>query len=200
MLEADWDTVLETAFAECEALGQPLNPQQQSILRQVLVRLAQQANGDVSANPLDELTPDQRQLFLAFIQEQNHLKRSWKAQLLNDWLAGKDSGSVQFLREAYGLPWLERVKPEHIFAYHPPQRLQVGDRIEVANNLWEWVQEDGPCDRQWFPCTVIRVQEATPDGGTERCTVRFDNGMEYEIQGVYDWNRYYWRWLGDAVG
>ncbi|HEY9646662.1 MAG TPA: hypothetical protein V6C88_09845, partial [Chroococcidiopsis sp.] len=28
-----------------------------------------------------------------------------------------------------------------------------------------------------------------------RCTVRFDNGMEYEIQGVYEWNRYNWRWL-----
>ncbi|MFP5275246.1 hypothetical protein [Coleofasciculus sp.] len=25
--------------------------------------------------------------------------------------------------------------------------------------------------------------------------VRFDHGMEYEIQGIYEWNRYNWRWI-----
>jgi len=199
MLEADWDTVLNTVFAECEALGQPLNAQQQSILRQTLARVAQ-GNGNGSGNPLEELLPEQRQTLLDFIHEQEKLNRSWKAQLLNDWLDGTDSGSVQFLRDAYGLPWLQRVQPEHIRAYRRPQRLKVGDRIEVANNLWEWVQEDGPCTQEWFPCRVIQFEEATPDGPPERCTVRFDNGMEYEIQGIYDWNRYHWRWLDDVSG
>ncbi|WP_416670750.1 hypothetical protein [Egbenema bharatensis] len=25
------------------------------------------------------------------------------------------------------------------------------------------------------------------------CLIQFDNGMEYEIQGIYEWNRYNWR-------
>lgn len=200
MLDADWDAILNTAFAECEALGQPLNAQQQMLLRQAIARIAQ-PNGISTPNPLEELSPEERQTLLDFIHEQEQLNRPWKAQLLNDWLAGHDSGSVQFLRDAYGLAWLERVQPEHVLAYRQPQQLRVGDRIEVANSLWEWVQEDGPCLREWVPCTVIHVEEyPSEERPINRCTVRFDNGMEYEIQGIYDWNRYNWRWSTDLPG
>ncbi|MBE9014163.1 hypothetical protein IQ250_28645, partial [Pseudanabaenaceae cyanobacterium LEGE 13415] len=68
-------------------------------------------------------------------------------------------------------------------------RLNIGDRIEVSNTLWEWVQ-DG--EEEWYFCTVISLTEADTSQNT-RCTIRFENGQEYEIQGVYDWNRSNWR-------
>lgn len=199
MADPDWESVLKAAFAECDALGQSLSPQQRTILWQAVSRVAQETNGHAASNPLEELTPDQREALLDFVQEQEQENRPWKAQLLNDWLAGRDSGRVQFLRENYGLPWLERVQGFHLAAYRQPQQMQVGDRIEVANNLWEWVQEDGPCLQEWFPCTVIQVVDPPQDAEDDfpsRCTVRFENGLEYEIQGIYDWNRYHWRWVG----
>ena len=73
----------------------------------------------------------------------------------------------------------------------------VGDRIEVSNALWEWVQDEGPCSRQWFVCTVLQVNEVrNGEDIVNSCIIRLINtGMEYEIQGIYQWNRYYWRWL-----
>ncbi|BDI19545.1 hypothetical protein ANSO36C_53470 [Nostoc cf. commune SO-36] len=49
---------------------------------------------------------------------------------------------------------------------------------------------------------VIKVEEISDvyDGlrlrndSSTNCVVRFFNGAEYEIQGIYEWNRYNWRW------
>lgn len=197
--EAEWEAALNAAFAECEALGYALTPEQQAILRGAIAQAGLAQPPSETSNPLDELTPEQRQALLRFIQEQERQEQPWKAQLLNDWLQGETSGEVQFIRDEFGPTWLERITPEHLLQYQEPEQLRVGDRIEVASNLWEWTQEDGPCPREWFPATVTALTEpmVQPDGKAIcGCTVRFDNGMEYEIQGIYDWNRYNWRWQG----
>jgi hypothetical protein len=164
-------------------------------------------------NPLKQLTPEERQALLAFIRQEESENRLWKTTLLNDWVQQRDSGAVQFIRDRYGLQWLEQIKQFHLAEYDRAEQgeimqLKVGDRIEVTNGLWEWVQEDGPCSREWFACTVISLREPSDDEQTDleestdktanpqtSCIVRFDTGAEYEIQGVYDWNRPNWRWL-----
>ena len=233
MIPSDIEAILQAAFDACDTEGCPLSTQQRELLFRILINeltqhFTRQAQRQMPAeayipprtsqngtNPLDELTPTQRQALLQFIQEQTQHNRSWKAKLLNDWLLDRDSGRMQFIRDRYGLQWLERVLPEHITEYadEATLRLRVGDRIEVSNGLWEWVQEDGPCSREWFPCTVIRLTELTDEAiGSSTgystashsqqtsCTIRFDNGMEYEIQGIYEWNRYNWRWIKDSNG
>lgn len=210
MTRTEIEAALQAAFSQCETLGCSLDDQQQQIILQVVASsLVNQFNGEAveadsnGSNPLDELTSEQRQTLLTFIQSQSK-DQSWKVQLLNDWLQGRESGPMQFIRDLYGPQWLERVQPSHIAQYSEAAMLQVkvGDRIEVSNGLWEWVQDDGPCSREWVPCVVIALTEA--DGtsplvpkrfrGYTTCTVCFDNGMEYEIQGIYEWNRYNWRW------
>lgn len=199
--DAEWESALNAAFEECEALGYALTAEQQAILRRAIARSPVSPPPEAVPNPLEELSPEQRQAFLRYIHEQERQDLPWKAQLLNDWLQGEASGNVQFIREEFGMAWLDRITPEHLAKYRQPDQLKVGDRIEVASNLWEWTQENGPCPREWFPCTVIELTEPLEqaDGKTIcRCTVRFENGMEYEIQGIYDWNRYNWRWLGEG--
>lgn len=230
MTPAEIEATLEAAFAQCEVAGLPLDDEQKQVLLRAAIAFAGQqqttdgrslnSNGlNNGLNPLDDLTPVQRQAFLQFVDDQNRAGLSWKAKLLNDWLQGQDSGPIQFIREAYGIQWLDQVQPIHLSQYAERSvALKVGDRIEVSNGLWEWVQDDGPCERQWFPCMVISLAdgtaaprdiepenpqpentlepENTPAGDRQpHCVVRFDNGMEYEIQGVYEWNRYNWRWL-----
>ena len=205
------EAILKGAFIQCEAALCPLTDQQKQILRQVLTEsmtreaLDSSVNGDKDSeteNPLDELTPQQRRDLLQFVKEQEKQDRPWKIKLLNDWLHDHDSGVVQFIRDAYGPQWLNRVKPVHLAQYFEAEtsseglRLKLGDRIEVSNGLWEWVQEDGPCSREWFPCTVVQVSQSTDSNNSYySCVIRFDNGSEYEIQGIYQWNRYNWRWL-----
>ena len=199
--DTGWESALNAAFEECEALGYGLTAEQQAILRRAIARSPGSFSAKATANPLEELTPDQRQAFLQYIDEQDRQNLPWKAQFLNDWLQGTASGEVQFVRDDFGLAWLERITPEHLAQYRQSNQLRVGDRIEIASNLWEWTQEDGPCPREWFPCTVINLTEpgSQADGASIfSCTVRFDSGMESEIQGIYDWNRYNWRWLGEA--
>lgn len=196
------NAILQAAYQACAAQGYALTPEQQVILAEAIAPYLPATPDDLDRNPLDDLADGEREAFLAFVAEQTQQDRPWKAQLLNDWLTGQDSGSVQFIRESYGVSWLEQIQPHHIAAYQRPNHLQVGDRIEVANNLWEWVQADGPSSREWLPCTVIQVTQGTdPQTGRSltTCTVRFDTGMEYEIQGVYDWNQYNWRWLGESL-
>jgi hypothetical protein len=204
------EAVLQAAFIQCETSLCPLSDQQKQILLQVvsesvtraaLLASAKGDDDDDAANPLDELTAEQRQALLKFVQEQEKCDRPWKIKLLNDWLHNRESGSVQFIRENYGPQWLNRVKPKHLAQYFAAElssdnlKLRVGDRIEVSNGLWEWVQENGPCTREWFACTVVRIsQQSDSDGSYYNCTIRFDNGSEYEIQGIYQWNRYNWRW------
>ncbi|HEY9648754.1 MAG TPA: hypothetical protein V6C88_20405 [Chroococcidiopsis sp.] len=231
MTPAEIEATLEAAFAQCEVAGLPLDDEQKQVLLRAAIAFAgQQQTTDEQTpstdglNPLDDLTPAQRQAFLQFVDDQNRAGLSWKAKLLNDWLQGQDSGPIQFIRETYGIQWLDQVQPIHLSKYAEcTASLKVGDRIEVSNGLWEWVQDDGPCEREWFPCTVISLVDSAatlrspepenrepenpaPETRLElenssagdrqtRCIVRFDNGMEYEIQGVYEWNRYNWRWL-----
>ncbi|MBE9099558.1 hypothetical protein IQ267_08910 [filamentous cyanobacterium LEGE 07170] len=199
--DTGWESALNAAFEECEALGYGLTAEQQAILRRAIARSPGSFSAEATANPLEELAPDQRQAFLQYIDEQDRQNLPWKAQFLNDWLQGTASGEVQFVRDDFGLAWLERITPEHLAQYRQSDQLRVGDRIEIASNLWEWTQEDGPCPREWFPCTVINLTEPGSQVDGESIfsgTVRFDNGMEYEIQGIYDWNRYNWRWLGES--
>lgn len=208
MTPAEIEAALQAAFNRCDAASCPLNQQQKQILRQVVEGLTrkQPELPDNSllelelTNPLDELTPEQRQSFLEFVKEQELENRPWKIQLMNDWLQQRDSGAVQFIRDRFGLSWLNRIKPVHFTKYieseaEEPLKLKVGDRIEVSNALWEWVQEDGPCSREWILCTVILVTEASNgEGASTNCIIRFSTGAEYEIQGMYQWNRYNWRW------
>lgn len=188
------------AFNDCDAASCPLTDTQKEILLQVVEQIQGNSTSRASAiaNPLDELTPEELEAFLQFVKDEEQLNRTWKVQLLNDWLQQNDSGTVQFIRQRYGLQWLNRVESYHFDKYsyfEDALKLRVGDRIEVSNALWEWVQEDGPCKREWFPCMVIKVEEiSNGDDTSTNCVVRFFNGAEYEIQGIYEWNRYNWRW------
>jgi len=188
------------AFNDCDAASCPLTDTQKEILLQVVEQIQGNSTSRASAiaNPLDELTPEELEAFLQFVKDEEQRNRTWKVQLLNDWLLQNDSGTVQFIRQRYGLQWLNRVESYHFDKYsyfEDALKLRVGDRIEVSNALWEWVQEDGPCKREWFPCMVIKVEEiSNGDDTSTNCVVRFFNGAEYEIQGIYEWNRYNWRW------
>jgi hypothetical protein len=194
------ETALQTAFKRCDVASCPLSEMQKQILLQVVQQIPGNSKAKMSdiANPLDELAPEELLVFLEFVKNEEQHNRTWKVQLLNDWLNNQDSGSVQFIRERYGLQWLNRVEAYHFDKYadfEDALKLKVGDRIEVSNALWEWVQDDGPCKREWFSCVVIQVHET--NNGKEsscNCTVRFHNGSELQILGVYDWNRYNWRW------
>jgi hypothetical protein len=188
------------AFNDCDAASCPLTDTQKQILLQVVEQIQGNSISRASdiANPLDELTPEELEAFLQFVKDEEQRNRTWKVQLLNDWLLENDSGTVQFIRERYGLQWLNRVESFHFDKYsyfEDALKLRVGDRIEVSNALWEWVQKDGPCKREWFPCMVIKVEEiSNGNDSSTNCVVRFFNGAEYEIQGIYEWNRYNWRW------
>jgi hypothetical protein len=188
---------LQAAFYRCDAASCPLNDTQKEILLKVVEKLKENSQLEVSdvLNPLDELIQEERQALLEFVKAQEAQNLSWKAQLLNDWLLEKDSGAVQFIRDCYGLQWLDRVEDCHFQKYaNDAPKLKVGDRIEVCNALWEWVQDDGPCSRQWYICTIIGLDETDRSGDSStNCVVRFNTGEEYEIQGMYEWNRYYWR-------
>lgn len=210
MNRAEIEAVLQLAFIQCEAVSSPLTDEQKRILLQVVTESitnqfrSLQENSEQeqeTTNPLDELTPQQRQALLEFVKAQEKENISWKIRLLNDWLHNDQSGAVQFVRDEFGSSWLNRVKPVHIKQYleekpsSEPLKLKIGDRIEVSNGLWEWVQDSGPCSRQWFPCTVVRLSiNSDNENSYHNCIIRFDNGIEYEIQGIYQWNRYYWRW------
>jgi hypothetical protein len=192
------EAALQTAFDRCEIASCPLTEMQKQILLQVVGQLKGNANLSIldDANPLDELTPEQLQAFLRFVEAQEEQNISWKVQLLNDWLHDNDSGEVQFIRDCYGLQWLNRIQEHHFHKYFSEDgwKLKQGSRIEVCNALWEWVQDNGPCHREWFPCTVVKIERVERgDDSYTNCIIRFQNGAEYEIQGFYEWNRYNWR-------
>lgn len=197
MSKAEIEAALKAAFDQCIVANCPLTEVQKQILLEVALSntLGETANSE-ETNPLDELTTEERSALLEFVKEQENLNQPWKIQLLNDWLNNTNSGSVHFIRDRYGLQWLNLVQPAHLAEYferfEAELKLKVGDRIEVSNGLWEWIQEEGPCSQMWVPCTVTSVEER--EGDYSSCIIRFDNGTEYEIQGIYDWNRYNWRW------
>jgi hypothetical protein len=217
MTKTELEAVLEAVLVQCYSAGHPLNDDQRQILEQVMVaRLLEADPADTTLrdvteagnhyNPLDEMTSEHRQALLDFIRLKDGQTQAWRTQLLNDWVQGNDSGELQFIREQYGPQWLNRVEPAHLAKYLDAESLslQVGDRIEVSNGLWEWVQDDGPCPREWVNCTVIGIHDVANDSRTTppsyrqstTCVVRFETGREFEIQGVYEWNRYNWRWPG----
>ena len=193
------EVALQAAFNHCDAARCPLTDGQKMILLEVVSKgITGNSTTGVSddVNPLKELTAEELQIFSEFVKNQEQQNRSWKVQLLNDWLQEKDSGIVQFIRERYGVAWLSRVEKYHFEELESELnlKLEVGDRIEVCNGLWEWVQEGTPCTPQWFLCTVIRLEEIVDvENSYTTCTIRFNNGAEYQIQGIYQWNRYHWR-------
>jgi hypothetical protein len=194
-------TALHAAFNRCDAASCPLTDIQKEILLQLVEEIHKQSKSEKldTPNPLDELTPEELEIFLEFVKTEEQQNRTWKVQLLNDWLHHNDSGEVQFIRDRYGLQWLNRVESYHFdkYAYFEDAlKLRIGDRIEVSNALWEWVQNDGPCKREWFLSIVIQIDKMNDDGddSSTNCVVRFYNGTEYEIQGIYEWNRFNWRW------
>ncbi len=150
------ETALQAAFNSCDAVGCPLTDTQKQILQQVVEQIQGNSNSRASdiANPLDELTPEELEAFLEFVKGEELRNRTWKVQLLNDWLQENDSGTVKFIRQRYGLQWLNRVESYHFDKYsyfEDALKLKLGDRIEVSNALWEWVQEDGPVNVNGFP-------------------------------------------------
>jgi hypothetical protein len=179
MKESDLDALLDTAFQQCESLGQSLSEEQKWILRTSLKQT-------IRTNPLEQLQPEQRSSLLQFAQT----NAEWKTVILNDWLQSRDSGTVQFIRDEYGMEWLNSITAADLAAYRSAETiLRIGDRIEVSNALWEWVQDN---DYDWVSCTVIGLNES--DNSQEVSgVIRFDNGQEFEIQGLYDWNRSNWR-------
>lgn len=202
MDQAEIEAALQAAFRQCEAAGHALNQVQKQVLLQAVETLTDSFNqGEREpGNPLDELTPDQRQALLQFVAEQEQEDLPWKTKLLNDWLQGRDSGAVQFIRDRYGLQWLDKVKPSHLTVYQHAGALgiKVGDRLEVSNSLWEWIPDAGTASREWYPCTVTGIfQIVDAERSYVNCTVRLENGLEYDINGMYDWNRYNWRWPQD---
>lgn len=206
MNPSEIDAALQAAFSQCDKMLCPLSEKQKQILLQVVVEeligvalgIPEPENGDGDrTNPLAELTSEQRRVLLQFVKEQERENRPWKIKLLNDWLNNQDSGEMQFIRDRYGFQWLNRVQPVHLAEYYQ-LKLKVGDRIEVSNALWEWVQENGPCSREWFPCTVVRLSQGSDSSDSyHNGIIRFDNGTEYEIQGICEWNRYNWRYVSD---
>ncbi|WP_013325221.1 hypothetical protein [Gloeothece verrucosa] len=196
MNQAEIETALKTAFFECEKAFCPLNDRQKEIILQTLLAPFSRPC-DLLENPLDQLTSEQRQALLTFIQSQQEQNLSWKITLLNDWLNNQDSGAVQFIRDEYGMVWINQIQPVHLekfLAQERQKRLQIGDRLEVCNGLWEWVQEEGPCFPEWFPCVVVGLSQVDDGESTyTSCVVRFETGTEFEIQGVYEWNQSYWR-------
>jgi hypothetical protein len=187
--------ILEAAILRCEQVGYPLNEQQKAILLETVL----ESFNPTTENPLDELSLEQRQTLLEFIFEQEQKNLSWKASLLNDWLNNQDSGNVQFVRFSYGLSWLNRVQPIHWKEYLEQlqitrQKLQIGDRIEVSNRLWEWVQEDDDLTQEWYICQVVGLTDVEDEESSyTNCLVRFENGAEFEIEGIYQWNQGNWR-------
>ncbi|WP_414552342.1 hypothetical protein [Anabaena sp. CCY 0017] len=194
------ETALQAAFNSCNAASCPLTDMQKQILLRVIEQIPGGSNSKISdiANPLDELSTEELAAFLQFVKIKEQQNRTWKVQLLNDWLHENDSGNVQFIRQRYGLPWLNRVESFHFDKYSDVEdalKLRVGDRIEICNGLWEWVQDNGPCKREWFPCIVLQIDEIDDgDNSPPNCVVRLYNGAEYQIQGIYAWNRFNWRW------
>lgn len=179
MSDFDLDAILQDAFQKCDRLGHSLSEEQKWILTQVI-----QEGILPKHNPIAQLSDDERQALLRFIKAEG---QNWKISLLNDWVQNRDSGDVQFVRDRYGMQWLETITSAHLeeYAGGEDMKLHIGDRIEVSNALWEWISQDDQCD--WFSCVVIDV-------GDDRATLRFDNGNEFELQGMYDWNRPNWRW------
>lgn len=198
MNRSELENTLKAAFNQCEQEFCPLSDRQKQLIQETVLN-SLFPSSPCQDNPLDELTNGEQQALLSFIQAQQEQNLDWKITLLNDWLNNRDSQEVQFIRDKYGFNWLNRLQNLHIDQFLQQERrknrlLQVGDRIEICNGLWEWVQENSPCPPEWFPCVVVGLTEIV-EGDIKETTaiIRFENGSEFEIQGIYQWNQNYWR-------
>jgi hypothetical protein len=198
---------LQAAFRQCEAANVPLSEMQRQIVQQVSQTLLIKALADPetvqpSDNPLDALTTEQREALLTYIRECEGNAQDWKLTLLNDWLQGRTSGPVQFLRDYYGFDWINQIQPHHLSAYQerPESSLQVGDRIEVSSRLWEWIPEESDEEPEWIPCVITSLNEVTEDDTAYLSgVVEFETGLALEISGLNDWNQSNWRWLKSSA-
>jgi hypothetical protein len=195
------EQALEAAFRQCATAGMALNDVQRQILQQVtqtvlLKALTSPDAIDPEENPLDALTENQRQTLLDFVAECDRTTQNWKTILFNDWLQGRDSGPVQFLRDRYGFDWINRVQRQDINAYTEAeeQGLKIGDRLEVSSRLWEWIPEDLGEEPEWLPCVLVNLTPPNDLETTLNGRVQFENGVELEIQGLNDWNKSNWRY------
>jgi hypothetical protein len=191
---------LQAAFHQCEAVGSPLNDVQRQIIQQVaqtmILKVIANPAQSFKSNPLEDLPIEQRQALLDYVAECNRNAQDWKTILFNDWIQGRHSGAVQFLRDRYGLDWVNQIQPHHLADYldTPLTQLNLGDRIEVSSRLWEWIPDQTNEEPEWVICTLIHLQENQDteiphlDG-----TVQFENGMELNITGLNEWNQNNWR-------
>lgn len=194
------EQALQGAFRQCDSAGLPLNEAQRQIVQQVTLTLLLQALVDPIAleeeNPLASLSEEQRSLLLDYVAQCDRQGQDWKTVLFNDWVEGRSSGAVQFLRDRYGFDWIQRLQPVHLGMYREDETaaLGVGDRIEVSSRLWEWIPEELGEEPEWMSCTVIHLDEVQ-DADKTYCNgvVRFESGLELEIMGLNDWNRSNWR-------
>jgi hypothetical protein len=200
MTQRELEAILAAAFDLCAAAGQPLSQQQREFFWQVLENCPTESsngangNGYHSLNPLTELDAAERQALLDFIAHCERHDQDWKHCLLEDWIRGRDSGAVQFIRDRFGPQWLTQIQPMHLSAYLEPTGVKLGDPLEISNSLWEWVSDNYPELREWYPCQVVRIfQSGDQERIYDTCTVRLENGLEYDIPGMYDWNRIHWR-------
>jgi hypothetical protein len=193
--------ILKAAFLECDRKFCPLSDRQKElVLKTALDRLTPSELADY--NPLEELSEAERTQLIAFIQTQDADEQSWKISLLNDWLNGRDSGAVQFIREKFGFNWLSCVQPIHLQPYLPEATpvLAVGDRIEVSSRLWEWTRDENSEDSEWVAAKVIGIGKGVdPESEFAIAIVQFTNGSKYEISGANEWNRYNWRYIEDKA-
>lgn len=196
------EQALDAAFRQCSTAGMALNDVQRQILQQVTqtVLLKALTNPDAidsEENLLESLTEAQREILLSFIEQCDRTTQDWKTVLFNDWLQGRDSGTVQFLRDHYGFDWINRVQRQDIAAYieTDQQELRIGDRLEVSSRLWEWIPEDLGEEPEWLPCTLVNLTQPEDPETTLNGTVQFENGVELDIEGLNDWNKSNWRCL-----
>jgi hypothetical protein len=195
------EQALEAAFRQCATAGMALNDVQRQILQQVtqtvLIKALTSSDAvDPAENPLDVLTEDQCQTLLDFVTECDRSAQDWKTILFNDWLQGRDSGPVQFLRDRYGFDWINRVRRQDITAYAEAEELElkIGDRLEVSSRLWEWIPEDLGEEPAWIVCTLINLTQPDSSEATSVTgTVQFENDLVLEIEGLNDWNKGNWR-------
>ena len=140
MTPEEIEAVLQAAFRRCRDEGCPLDDRQQQIVLQA-IRQLNNVSPSAESNPLDELEPEECRALLEFVKEQELQKLSWKVTLLEDWLQGRNSGAVQFVRDRLGTAWLNRVQPFHLEAYEDVLEegnlgLRVGDRLAEGDSGW----------------------------------------------------------------
>ncbi len=92
------EAAILAAFNRCDVASCPLTDAQKQILLQVVEQIQGSSTSGMAniANPLDELSPEELEAFLEFVKDEEQRNRTWKVQLLNDWLLENDSGKYNY--------------------------------------------------------------------------------------------------------